>query len=518
MTATTPRYRSELRAHRDGFAQLLHAEWTKFRTFRGWMIAACASSLVVVLVAWIATRQHSSYYCSTGTGASCQPSTGHPPVPVGPDGEAVTDTYYFVHRTLTGAGSITARVTGLAGVGGQLQPWSKAGLIITDGTRPGSAYAAIMVTGGHGVRMQYDFTHDTAFTGAGATGTPQWLRLTRAGTTLTGYASVDGAHWAKIGTAHLPGLPTSVQAGLFATSPQTTLLIHSAGRLYADSVSQPTNATATFDRLVLQGGWRSGGWRGEYVGANAAALVRGPVGYHRSNRGFTVRGSGDIAPAVSETAGYTAQIPLAGVFAGLIVLIVVATMFITVEYRRGLIRTTLSASPRRGRVLAAKALVMGLVAFLAGAAAAAVAVPVGEHILRSNGNYVYPTDTLTNLRVILGTGALVAVVAVLAVAVGTVLRRSAGAVCAVIVLIVLPYILATASALPSGFSQWLMRVTPAAAFAVQQTLPEYHQVSYPYTPSNGFYPLSPAGGFAVLCAYALVALGVATYLLRTRDA
>jgi ABC-type transport system involved in multi-copper enzyme maturation permease subunit len=190
----------------------------------------------------------------------------------------------------------------------------------------------------------------------------------------------------------------------------------------------------------------------------------------------------------------------------------------TAEYRRGLIHITLAASPRRGRFLAAKTIVIAAVAFVAGAAAAAVAIPVGEHTLRSNGNFVYPTSALTDLRVILGTGAIVALVAVLAMALGAAIRRSAGAVCAAIVLIVLPYILATASALPSSVSQWLMRITPAAGFAIQQTLPQYHQVSYPYTPSNGFYPLAPAAGLAVLAGYALVALAVASYLLRRRDA
>ena len=54
-----------------------------------------------------------------------------------------------------------------------------------------------------------------------------------------------------------------------------------------------------------------------------------------------------------------------GTFAGLIVVIVVGAMFITAEYRRGLIRTTFAASPARGRVLAAKAVVTGLVTFVA---------------------------------------------------------------------------------------------------------------------------------------------------------
>jgi len=53
---------------------------------------------------------------------------------------------------------------------------------------------------------------------------------------------------------------------------------------------------------------------------------------------------------------------------------------------------------------------------------------------------------------------------------------------------------------------------------VQQTLPQYHQVSYQYTPANDFYPLTPAAGLAVLAGYALIALALAGYLLRTRDA
>ncbi len=205
-------------------------------------------------------------------------------------------------------------------------------------------------------------------------------------------------------------------------------------------------------------------------------------------------------------------------FVGLIVLIVLGAMFITAEYRRGLILTTLTASPRRGRVLLAKAVVIGAVAFVVGAAAAAVSIPLGNHILRVNGNFVYPTSTLTELRVIVGTGALLALAAVLALALGTALRRGAGAVTAAIVVVVLPYMLAFASALPPSASEWLMRLTPAAAFAVLQTLPQYHQVSYLYTPSEGFYPLSPAVGLAVLAAYTLVALLVANRLLRTRDA
>src|SRR5439155_17494251 len=124
---------------------------------------------------------------------------------------------------------------------------------------------------------------------------------------------------------------------------------------------------------------------------------------------------------------------------------VVATMSLTAAYRRGLIRTTLAASPRRGRVLAAKAIVIGSVTFATGLVAAAVAVPLVDRLERNKGFSVFPVTSLTGLRVIAGTAALLAVAAVLALGAGAVLRRSAGAVTAVIVLIVLPYILAVAS-------------------------------------------------------------------------
>jgi hypothetical protein len=67
-------------------------------------------------------------------------------------------------------------------------------------------------------------------------------------------------------------------------------------------------------------------------------------------------------------------------------------------------------------------------------------------------------------------------------------------------------------------ADWLLRVTPAAAFAVQQVLPAYPQVDNPYTAQYGYYPLPPWAGLAVLCAWAATALGLAAFLLRRRDA
>ena len=173
-------------------------------------------------------------------------------------------------------------------------------------------------------------------------------------------------------------------------------------------------------------------------------------------------GGGGVGVTVAQT--------LAGTFAGLIVLAVVGAMFMTAEYRRRLILVTLTAAPRRGRVLAAKAVVVAAVTFTAGLGGAAIAVVLGQRVLRGNGAYVYPASALTQVRVIAGTAAVLAVTAVIALAIGTILRRGTGAVAVVVTVIVLPYLFTVAAPiLPSGAAGWLLRVTPAAAFAVQQT-------------------------------------------------
>jgi ABC-type transport system involved in multi-copper enzyme maturation permease subunit len=539
MTATTMPYRSQMRTGRDGFRQLLRAEWTKLRSVRGWVIGSGTAVLIMVLLALLTSVGSHSETCTREASGTTTCSVSKPSVLVGPGGEAVSDSSYVVHQPLAGDGSITARLTSLTGRyspggGGQagqnpptgtksgLQPWTKVGLIVKENTTPGSAYAAIMVTGSRGVRMQYDYTHDTAgpadTDGAVTEASPRWLRLTRAGDTLTGYESADGTHWTRVGTAHLTGLSGTAQAGMFAASPDYSLTTTHLGG--SSTGGGPTQATGVFDHVSLRGASPSAAWSGTRVG-RAGPGPELELGFHQAAGSITVTGSGDIAPLAGGDAGSGGQAierTLAGAFGGLIVVIVLGTLFITSEYRRGLIRTTLAASPRRGRVLAAKAVVIAAVSFLAGLVAAAVAVPLGEHILRANGNAIYPVSTPTELRVIVGTAALFAVVAVLALAVGTILRRAAGAVTLVVAVIVLPYILATAQVLPAGPSQWLLRLTPAAGFAIQQSLTRYSQVAATYTPSGGYYPLAPWAGFAVLCGWAAVAMGVAVHLLRRRDA
>ncbi len=229
-------------------------------------------------------------------------------------------------------------------------------------------------------------------------------------------------------------------------------------------------------------------------------------------------GSGDIAPGVVAGGGAstTSNILPFGLSVGSIAVIVVAALFITSEFRRDLIHTTLTATPRRGRVLAAKAIVIGVVSFVAALVAIVVALPLSAHLLRAKGNYVFPVNGLTEMRIVVGAAALVALVAITALALGTILRSSAGAVSLGIVVLALPFIFI--SAVSGSAVEWLLKWTPAAALAVFEDLPRSAVVSYPYTVGKGYYPLAPWAGLAVLCAYAAVSLAIATVLLRRRDA
>ena len=228
----------------------------------------------------------------------------------------VDDSFYFVRQPLTGNGSITVQVTSLTGllppanpdvqVGPNgpadtrpgLVPWAKAGLIIKNGTGQGSAYAAMMVTADHGVRMQDDYTNDTAGQpGAVSTASPRWLRLTRSGDTITGYDSADGTHWTQVGTVHLAGLSSTVQAGLFATSPAYTVESQGyGGGTNGSSPSQQGHGGLRSPQPVRHVTGRHVDRRPHRSAADGVGEIGG---YYQAGGQFTVTGSGDIAPVIA---------------------------------------------------------------------------------------------------------------------------------------------------------------------------------------------------------------------------
>ncbi|WP_433348700.1 hypothetical protein ACQP25_34540 [Microtetraspora malaysiensis] len=504
MSSFTP-YRSSQQAGQDRFPQLLRAEWTRFRTARGWALAMAASVLVTVSLGLLVAG---------GARTTCVTGKGEGPCPaplVGPDGTAVRDKYYFVHQPLKRNGSITARVSDMTGqmrlpdaisgvrnIKEGVVPWAKAGLLVRHSLNQGTPYAAVMLTGDHGVRMQYNYVHDVP---GGPHNGPQWLRLTRSGDTITGYESDDGKTWTEVGTVKLTGLPETVEIGLFATSP---------GVLW-DMAQAFAQATATFDQIKLQGA--NGSWRRDDVGVvmeSDGKTPHHPGGVVESGDKLIVTGGGDIGPATVE-GGVRADLMLIGGFVGLILVLVVAVTFFTAEGRRGLIRTSLPAEPHPARRLAAKAAVVGVVAFVAGLVTSGVVVPAGLAMLRANQNPIQPITLGTELRVIVGYAALTAAAAVLALGLAALVKRAVVAIGLAIALVIVPYLLATA-----GLAPWLLMITPAAGFAITQSVPMFAHVDVDPSLLGGYYPLPPWAGLTVTCGYAALTLGAAIAVLHRK--
>ena len=495
------------RTEPDSFTELLRAEWNTFRRTRGRVIGMGIVALLILLPGLLLA---SGISCEDPNGKAC------PSPLVGPGGQAVNDRFYFVHQSLTGDGSLTVRVTSMTGIITYpppnhdeivpgLVPWAKAGILIKESIEQGSAYAAVMLTGSNGVRMQYNFTEDIAGQSVGNPAeAPRWLRLTRSDDMLTGYESADGTQWTQIGMTDLPGLPATVQIGLFVTSPCDLTISEGACRF--------TQATADFDHISLQGEV-SGTWRQADVG-NTPEMTDWER-YHRSNGlvesggTFTVTGTGDIGPLVE---GWTIERTLIGIFLGMIAVIVIGVRFSTHEYGRRPTPAMQLTSPGRDRVLMAKAVVIGAITFAVGLVVTSLAFLLGQQILLSNGNFILPATPLTMSRVIFGNAALLAITAVFALALGALFRSSVLAIIVSIVAVVLPLVMSLV--LPLEISQWLLRITPAAGFAIQQSIPEYPQVIGLYVPLAGFYPLAPWAGFAVLCGYTALVLGLAFFRLR----
>ncbi|MCA2226444.1 DUF1349 domain-containing protein [Nonomuraea aurantiaca] len=482
--------------------QLLHREWTAFRR-PGRLIALAAAALAVIATGLLFTS-------TVDCGDPC------PVAPTAADGSIVSDRFWFHHRDLGPNGVITVRMTSMTGtitypppnhdqIVSGLVPWAKAGIIIKDGVRQGSSYAALMMTGHHGVRMQDDYRHDVAGSPGGLSpGSPRWLRLTRSGDTITGAESADGRSWHTVGTVRLVGLPETVQAGLFAASPGD-LTLREVGLGGAIEEVRFTQATGVFDHVEVTDtavgknvvGAAGGKWRSESVGGmNHTDWEK----YHTASGAvekdgvITVSGTGDIGP-IGDEGGMTVVNTLRGLVIALIIVLVAAARF-----------GARSGTPASRPVLAARAVVTGGAIFVAGLVAVGVAMALGLAILAGRGVPLQPVSPVTGARVVIGLAVVLALCGVLAYGLGVLLRRGWAAILLALALVAVPYTVAALPLLPDAVAQWLLRLTPAAGLAVQQTTVEYPQVVAHYAPSAGYFPLPGWAGFAVLCAYTLAVL------------
>ncbi len=182
---------------------------------------------------------------------------------------------------------------------------------------------------------------------------------------------------------------------------------------------------------------------------------------------------------------------------------VIGVVLMTSEYATGTIRASLAAVPRRVRLLTSKALVLAAVSLAVGLAGCFGAFFAGEPILG------LPSLRTTLgapgvLRVVLGGAAYLTLIGLLGLGIGTLLRRTAGAVAAVFgLLLVLPIIV---SLLPSPWNVDIHEYLPDQAGASLIRL----------TVRTGL--LAPGWGALLLCGYAAAALVAGGILLVRRDA
>jgi hypothetical protein len=132
------------------------------------------------------------------------------------------DQFNFVSRTLTGDGTIIGRVTSV----GNVDPSAQAGIMIRDGLGPATPEVSLVLTPYDQIQLQSRTTLGGATTLLDSIyvtqDTPYWMKLVRAGSTITAYYAPQGGSWTEVASVTVP-MSTQVDAGLCLTSDDTTL-------------------------------------------------------------------------------------------------------------------------------------------------------------------------------------------------------------------------------------------------------------------------------------------------------
>jgi ABC-2 type transport system permease protein len=182
---------------------------------------------------------------------------------------------------------------------------------------------------------------------------------------------------------------------------------------------------------------------------------------------------------------------------------VLGVLVISGEYGTGLIRATLTVVPRRLPVLWAKLVVFAGAAFVVSLAGSVTSFFVGQWVLRGHGLGV-GIGAPGAVRSVLGAALYLTVAGLVTVAIGALLRNTAAGISTfVAVFYLIPPLF---SALPRAVDR---HVTPYLPSNAGEAL---------YRDFTRLDWLSPWRGFAVLCAYAVVLVGVAAWRLLRVDA
>ena len=211
--------------------------------------------------------------------------------------------------------------------------------------------------------------------------------------------------------------------------------------------------------------------------------------------------------SVQDKAGFDpASTSMVGGVLAQLAIAVLGVLVITSEYGSGMIRATLAAVPQRLTVLAAKATVFTAVTIAVTTTACFIAFFIGQGILSAKDSGV-SLGSPNALRTVVGTGLYLAILGLLALGLGALIRKTAGAITAVVgILFVLPVL---TSFLPSSMDAIQKYLPDSAAQAI---------LSGNASTSTGDDVLSAWLGLGVFFLYAAAALAAAAFTLVRRDA
>ncbi|MDT0445243.1 ABC transporter permease [Streptomyces johnsoniae] len=179
---------------------------------------------------------------------------------------------------------------------------------------------------------------------------------------------------------------------------------------------------------------------------------------------------------------------------------VVGALTVCGEYGSGTVRTTFAVVPRRGTVLAAKAVLVAGLLYALALPATAGAYLVGDALLDDGYAQGEPLPAL------FGVAAAFSVAGLLGLAAGTLIRHAAGTVTAVIAALLLPSMLGP---LFGGAERWVAGSSPTAAL---EKLMQTSDASTDAVGSLGAWP-----SLLLVTGYTALALLAAAALLRRRD-
>lgn len=219
-------------------------------------------------------------------------------------------------------------------------------------------------------------------------------------------------------------------------------------------------------------------------------------------------------PSAAEQQAAWLQATTLGIGFGELVSAVLGALVITGEYGTGMIRSTLAAVPKRIPALVAKAIVFGATTFAVALLALVATALITAPLMPAKNVHPDFGDSSFWLALVGGAGYL-ALIGVLGLAIGAIIRSSAGAISAALGLIlVAPVVVQILAAVTrADWAQNLGSFLPSSAGGRM-----YSYAPAASAPPEGIVALDPGQGLLVLVVWFAVAFAVGAVLLKRRDA